>query len=540
MTRLFIRFYLGVLAVLFLAWYIHGIVLQGRTDADRARVIARAHSGGARLVARELDAAPPGNRAQILEQVRNRFKYPVGVIPVGKLSTSIQRQLASAEDVCYCRLENGREGVVAALSGGSEVVLLGPFPDYTRSSIEDGIGGWMRLTAEKLASDSNREATLTQLQKQSDLPVILTTRSDLPKEPRQRIERGNDIVFYSPGNDRWFAATPVTGSSSIVRFGPFPSFDRHEHKAAATTLALVLLPAALAIALLLRPVARQLRQVERVAKAIAGGDLSARVNERRIGSVKPLAQAFNHMAGRTETLVRTQRELLQAVSHELRTPLSRMRFAIDLIETAKDDAERKQRLDSLDGAAEDLDQLVEELLRYVRMETAEPRLNKEPVSVKDALEVLMPKYAALHPSIDFSLSSQFGMTEIIVIADRLVFHRAIGNLLSNAGRHAKSKVTIGAELSDAAITIDVDDDGCGIPESERQRVFEPFVRLDDRTSEKNRGVGLGLALVKRIVTQHGGSVELLTSPFGGCRARTVWPRDRDLVSAHAASSKVSP
>ena len=71
------------------------------------------------------------------------------------------------------------------------------------------------------------------------------------------------------------------------------------------------------------------------------------------------------------------------------------------------------------------------------------------------------------------------------------------------------------------VTVDIDDDGKGISESDRARVFEPFQRLDDATS--GHGVGLGLALVKRIVTQHSGMVEVLTSPLGGCRIRTTWP-----------------
>ena len=526
MKQLFIRFYLGVLAVLFLAWYIHGIVLRERTDRDRARVVTQAHRGGARLVANELDLTPPENRTQILNRLRQGFDYSVELIPLDKLPPSLQQQVSSGYDVLFSRLESGREAVFAVLPRGSEVVRLGPLPDFNIKRIEASIGGWMRLTADKLESASDREATLTRLQDRFDFPVLLIPKSDLPQEPRERIESGDDIVFYSPGSERWFAVTPLKDGANLVRFGPFPNFDRNEQKAATTTLALVLLPAALAIALLLRPITRQLRQVENAAKAIAAGDLSARVDERRTGSAKPLAQAFNNRANRTETLVRTQRELLQAVSHEFRTPLSRMRFAVDLIETAKDDTERKQRLDSLDAAVEDIDELVTELLRYVKMETAEPLVNKEHVAVQDGLDVLLPKYTLLHPSVDFRVSIQIDQGENSVFADRLGFQRVMGNLLSNAGRYAKCKVTVHVASSDGAITIDVDDDGCGIPESERERVFEPFVRLDDLPNETNRGVGLGLALVKRILSQHGGSVVLLTSPFGGCRARTVWPSDK--------------
>ncbi len=73
MTRLFIRFYLGVLIVLFLAWYIHGSVLKRRADEELARVMKEAHGGGARLVARELDASPPESRDQVLKSLRERF-----------------------------------------------------------------------------------------------------------------------------------------------------------------------------------------------------------------------------------------------------------------------------------------------------------------------------------------------------------------------------------------------------------------------------------------------------------------------------------
>ncbi len=411
MTRLFIRFYLGVLAVLFLAWYIYGAVLQRRADADTARVNIGAHGGGARLVANELSSSPPATRDGVLEDLRERFDYSVDVIALTDLPNSLQRQISKGGDVFYYRMDDGRRGaVVALLPQEQAVVRLGPFPSYRLQEIEESLGGWVRLTADKLDSTPNedRGVALETLRERFDFPIDMAARDQLPASPRERLVAGEDVVFYSDGNDSWFAATPLSNGTEVVQFGPFPSFEEIEQKAATTTLALVLLPAAVAIALLLRPVTRQLRYVERAAKAIAAGDMSARVDERRVNSAKSLAQSFNHMASRTETLVRTQRELLQAVSHELRTPLSRMRFAIDLIGTAKDDAERKQRLDSLDAAAEELDELVDELLRYVRMETAEPRLNREHVAVHDALEVLIAKYAALYPSIDYCVRDQSG------------------------------------------------------------------------------------------------------------------------------------
>ena len=527
MTWLFIRFYVCVLIVLFLAWYVHGAVLKRRADAEMARVIVAAHGGGARLVASELDGSPPESREQMLKSLLEQFDYPVDVIALADLPSSLQRQIRGGEDVAYFR-SNNRHCVVAALTGGVEVVRLGPFPDYDLREIKEAIGGWMRLTADKLDATTlgKRQAVLDELQERFDFPIDIAGRGDLPAWPEGRIARGEDIVFYRRDpqpNDRWFAATPLSDTTEVVRFGPFPSFERIEQKAATTTLALVLLPAALVIALLLRPVARQLRRVEHAAQAIATGDLSARVDERRVRSAKPLAQAFNNMAGRTEALVRTQRELLQAVSHELRTPLSRMRFAIDLIETAKDEQQRKRRLESLDAATEELDELVGELLSYVRMETTEPQLELEHVALQDTLDVLVPKHAALHPSIQFDVDESVG-EEDVVVAERAGFMRALGNLLSNAGRFAKSRVTISTESADGATFVDVDDDGDGIPASERERVFEPFVRLQD--GSQKRGVGLGLALVKRIVTQHGGSVEVLAGSLGGCKIRTTWPVPR--------------
>ena len=523
MTWLFIRFYLCVLVVLALAWYIHGAVLKSRAEAEWERVVVEAHGGGARLVARELDAPSPQSREQVLTSLRERFNYPVNIIALMDLPKSLQSQFSGGDDVA-CLRAGKKLSVVAALTGGVDVVCLGPFPNYDLREVEDAIGGWMRLAADRLyaVSSSERTAVLEELQPQFDFPLDVVDCEDLPDWPQSRIAHGDDVVFYSPeSGPGGFAVTPLSDGDQAICFGPFPGFERIEQKAATTTLGLVLLPAALAIALLLRPVAGQLHRVENTAKAIAAGDLSARVDERRVRSAKPLAQAFNNMAGRTETLIRTQRELLQAVSHELRTPLSRMRFSIELIEIAKDDNQRKRRLEELDAATEELDELVGELLTYVRMETLEPRLKVEPISIQDMFDVLIPKYVDLHPEVHFELSEAIRRDEDDILVERIGFQRALGNLLSNAGRHARSQVTVSVDYGSQSITVNIDDDGKGVPESDRERVFEPFQRLDEGTN--GGGVGLGLALVKRIVTRHGGKVEVLTSPLGGCRIRTTWP-----------------
>lgn len=526
MRRLFILLYIGVLAVLFVAWYIHSHLIEQRLAADRSRVFEKAYAGGARLVAGSLLEVPEEQRATTLATLTLSFGYPVKPLSISDAPSSVQRRFARGDDVVHYRLPDGRDVVAALLPGGKNFIRLGPFPDYGGVEIEDAFKGWVRLATQKLVRSQGEQAqVLSEMARQFEVPIELLELSDLPESSRSRLKAGREVVFFlapdANGEQRGYTAAALAGGSKVFRCGPFPNFERSDDKAATTTLALVLLPAALAIALLLRPIARQLRRVEHAAKAIAIGDLSTRVEEQQMGAAaKPLAQAFNHMASRTETMLRTQRELLQAVSHELRTPLARIHFAIDLIRTANDDQQREERLCSLENASQELDDLVGELLRYVRLESDEYRFDVDTFAVKPILEQQLEKYAQVHSKIQFELDEQSTQEAIFVEADCAGFERALGNLIGNAGRFAKSRVVVHISDSEDEIAIDIDDDGPGIAEADRRRIFEPFVRLDDA----GHGVGLGLALVWRILNKHGGSVVVQESPQGGSRFHTRWPR----------------
>ncbi len=218
------------------------------------------------------------------------------------------------------------------------------------------------------------------------------------------------------------------------------------------------------------------------------------------------------MADRTERSLKSQRELLQAVSHELRTPLARIRFATDLVESAKTDDERRKRLEAIDDATQKLDDLVGELLTYVRLDSDAQAGMPESIDVQAMLAELIEIHAPLHANVQFTVDNR---TESIhFTANRNSLSRAIENLLSNAGRFAKQQVCVRALEHDDGITIQVDDDGPGIQECERENVLEPFVRLDDSDQP---GAGLGLALVNRIAKRHGGRLAVSESPSGGAR-----------------------
>lgn len=382
---------------------------------------------------------------------------------------------------------------------------------------ESVTSGGVRLAREMLdkTTDAGSVDVLTKLQAQFDYPIRIIAEDQVSTEVREWLSKGDDVIVHC--DNKLSVLTPMRNGTNVFHFGPV-ELPYGPDKSEKFGLTAVLLLVAIAIAVLLRPLFRQLRVLEQTADAIAGGNLSARVDLQKADSAKTLARAFNDMATRVETLLRTQSELLQAVSHELRTPLARINFAIDLIRTAKDDRERDSRLESLDTAAQELDELVGELLQYIRHETGAAQPALESIELLPLVEELIEKESLVRETIQFEIGPELSRGNVRLVADRSGLTRVLSNLLANAGRFSRSRVIVNARTLPIGTTLDIDDDGTGVPESDRERMFEPFVRLE----ETGRGAGLGLSLVKRIVANHGGTVRALESPLGGCRICTFW------------------
>ncbi len=254
-----------------------------------------------------------------------------------------------------------------------------------------------------------------------------------------------------------------------------------------------------------------LQVLSTVADKVGAGELSARASLQPSASVYPLAERMNLMAGRIESLLEGQRNLLHSVSHELRTPIARLGFALELLRANAGDRGLEDRIAAMEGDVEELNGLVNELLGMIKLDNGQA-LQCEEASVRDLLAACV---AALPPSpckVEVVLGDALGMVK----ADQRLLARAIGNLLRNAQKYCEGKVALSARRG-AALEIMVDDDGPGIPEQERARVFEPFYRLDRSRDRATGGFGLGLSIAHKAVALHGGLIRVEQSRLGGAR-----------------------
>ncbi len=286
--------------------------------------------------------------------------------------------------------------------------------------------------------------------------------------------------------------------------------------------ALVLL---VAVRLLMHDLDRNLRSVESVAVRIARGELDARVEPGQGNLVSRLARSFNGMADQIQRLVEVQREMIHAVSHELRTPVARIRFGVQMIETARDEQALQRQLDGIDNDIQELDELIDEILTYARLEQGGP-VSLRPESVTAIVRQVVEEQSVLHPGtrVEAVIPEQSEVFAESDIEPRYI-HRAIQNLVGNACRYARGQVKVRCLLDDENCRIDVEDDGPGIPEQEWERVFSAFARLDDSRTRNSGGYGLGLSIVRRILYWHGGqSFVGRSEELGGARFSLVWPR----------------
>ncbi|GAB5515013.1 ATP-binding protein [Rhodopirellula baltica] len=376
------------------------------------------------------------------------------------------------------------------------------------SVIESALSGGALLARDEIAAGGlqNLHETVAKVQARFDYPVAVVDRSQRKLSTRlsQRLDDGEAVLSGES------IEVALTGTSLLVELGPLPRFAGPRRSDILLGLGSVFLLVAIAIAILMRPIASQLRSVERTALAIADGDFSARIKDTRRRRSFPIVDAFNTMAERVESLLSSQKELLQAVSHEFRTPLARIKFATELVRSADTDEKRNQRVDSIDEATDKLDDLVAELLNYTRTDEQSQVAPRERVSAHKIAMDAIGQHAPLHPDITFD--GPIGSKDIDLVTYEAGLVRALGNLIGNAGKYAVSKVRVRITNESNRVQFLVEDDGPGIPIADRNFVFDPFHRL---SGDSQPGTGLGLALVRRICRRLGGKVTIEDSPLGG-------------------------
>ena len=357
--------------------------------------------------------------------------------------------------------------------------------------------------------------TLKPLQSADDLPgqALLDGLANKALVPFEQENGHQSLLFRLSSGELWQLSMPA----------PFNPWGWPVLVVMALVLGGVL---ALSLYLGLRFVDGQMRKVESVAVRMARGEMSARVEAGAGSVVSRLAASFNSMAEQIQRLVEVQREMIHAVSHELRTPVARIRFGVQMIESAKDPETLQKQLQGIDGDIEELDVLIDEILTYARLEQGGPVFTLREASVADIARQVVDEQSALHERIDIifdmdEASEPWGEADV----EPRYIHRAIQNLVGNAVRHARHQVRVTCRFDEDNCRVDVEDDGAGIPEEHWEKVFSAFARLDDSRTRTSGGYGLGLSIVRRILYWHGGQAFVGRSEqLGGARFSLVWPR----------------
>jgi two-component system osmolarity sensor histidine kinase EnvZ len=250
---------------------------------------------------------------------------------------------------------------------------------------------------------------------------------------------------------------------------------------------------------------KPLAALELAAQAVGRGETPALPAESGVRELDGLTHQFNAMAREVRDLTQARTTLLAGVSHDLRSPLTRLRMALELARTTPE----ASRFDDMDRYLQDMDRLIGDFLDYTR-----------------GISARQPEPLALGPWLR-ELAEAAGIDAACVVErtaslDTGALRRVLTNLIENALRHAPgARPELACSAQDGGLLIQVLDRGPGIPAADRERVFEPFVRLD--TARSGGGSGLGLAIVRGICRSHGWRIELQNRPGGGTVAGLFIP-----------------
>jgi signal transduction histidine kinase len=228
------------------------------------------------------------------------------------------------------------------------------------------------------------------------------------------------------------------------------------------------------------------------------------------------------MADRTAALISAQRQLMADVSHELRTPLARIRVALEL--AAEDPMAAKDVLVDVGTDLDEIDQLIADILTTARLDADPAQVKREPISVGELTDRAASRFAARHPG--RKLEKVVDDAERAIECDPVLLRRALDNLLDNAAKYSEPDKPVKLAVQPngpTSVEFDIVDKGIGMSKDELDRAGTPFWRADGSRARRTGGIGLGLALARRIARAHGGDISMDSVPGRGTTVRLHVP-----------------
>lgn len=374
---------------------------------------------------------------------------------------------------------------------------------------------------------------LAKIQSNFSYPIQIEKVQNLPLDSEQigRLRLDHSIILYRDnatvrGTTISIVSPMPSSPSEVLVLGPVPLFNWMPFQLAAGITLLSLFVLSLGVYGLLVPMQRRLREVNYALHRMKSGDMTLRLPVDGTDEMASLATNYNSMSDHIQRLIEAQRELMRAVSHELRTPVARIRFGMEMLAEEDDYDYRLQQVDMIDKDIEALNTLIDEIMTYAKLEQGTPSLDFEKIVLFEVLDQVIVETEALKTQKEIELLAP--SINLVVDAERRYLHRVVQNLVGNAVRYCDHKVIVSGGIDDAGMAyVQVEDDGAGVPEEERQRIFEAFARLDDSRTRASGGYGLGLSIVSRIAYWFGGKIAVDQSPIlGGARFTMSWPARR--------------
>ncbi|MGC5076219.1 sensor histidine kinase [Agrococcus sp. DT81.2] len=406
--------------------------------------------------------------------------------------------------------------VAVALAAGA-VTLVWTLERMLQASVAEQLADELDALAQGVDEGTIQTAALVQ----RDDDVLVALRSEagvvVNADPAASVPvpDGPEPIVASVEGERYVVVAADVDAGTIVVARSLGSVD--DAVRSATALLAVAVPLAvilvgtvvwIVVDRALAPVDRMRAQVD----AIDASGLDRRVQTTSRGDeLDRLAGTMNRMLSRVEEGARSRQRFVSDASHELRSPLATMRQFAELARTHPESVAQDELADVVLQEGERMHAIVEALLLLARLDE-HAGAQRGPVDLDDLAHAEVERVRALGRTVDGA-----AVRVAPVVGDARLLGRACRNLVDNALRHARHGVAIGSVVRDGRAMLWVDDDGAGVPEAHRERIFERFVRLDDARARDDGGSGLGLAIVREVARAHGGDAWVTAAPSGGAR-----------------------